>query len=112
MAFARCTLRISAHSTVSTCHGRHGDEATDAAYPMRLRSQAAKQAPEYETEEACMNDLSIEQMCRDLLTVAIRDGLVSSSTDYADPDPQVRSSGELCGMANKLTDMLRYTSSA
>ena len=55
-----------------------------------------------------MNDkkLSVEQMCRDLLEIAIRDGLVGPSAEYEDPDPQCRSGGEMCGMANLLLEFL------
>ena len=47
--------------------------------------------------------MSIEQMCRDLLEVAIREGLVAPSPDWEIPDPQCRTSGELAGMANRLS---------
>lgn len=52
--------------------------------------------------------LSIEQMCRDLLTQAIRDGLVELAyhSDDAHLDPQARTAGELCGMANLLQKFL------
>jgi len=52
--------------------------------------------------------MSVEQMCRDLLTQAISDGLVSPSTEYSE-DPQCRSSGELVGMANMLASYLSDT---
>lgn len=51
--------------------------------------------------------MSIEQMVRDLLEQALRDGLVRDTVLYADPDPQCRSSGELCGAANLLAKFLR-----
>lgn len=49
--------------------------------------------------------MTIEQMVRDLLTQAIKDGLVARA-DWTDPDPQYRSSGELVGVANMLTAYL------
>ena len=50
--------------------------------------------------------MSIEQMCRDLLTQAVADGLVGDPPDYDDPRPCVRTGGELVGMANLLQRML------
>ena len=50
---------------------------------------------------------TIEQMCRDLLEIAIRDGLVSETKWFERPNPQQRSSGELAGMANRLSVYLR-----
>lgn len=52
---------------------------------------------------------SVEQMCRDLLEVAIKDGLVglTNNSNYKNPDPQTRSSGELVGMANLLSRFLK-----
>ncbi len=46
--------------------------------------------------------LSIEQMVRNLLEAALKDGLVAASENYEDPDPQIRTAGELCGVANLL----------
>lgn len=53
--------------------------------------------------------LSLEQMTRDLLAKAIADDLVAPSENYGDPDPQLRTSGELAGVANLLGAMLRMT---
>lgn len=52
--------------------------------------------------------LTVEQMCRDLLTQAIRGGLVEMAyhSDDAHLDPQARPSGEMCGMANLLAKFL------
>jgi len=50
--------------------------------------------------------ISLEQMCRNLLEQAMNDGLVGDSNEYEDSDPQVRSSGELVGMANLLAKLL------
>ncbi len=50
--------------------------------------------------------ISTEQMCRDLLTQAIKDEIVAPSEMWANSDPQCRSSGELCGMANLLSGFL------
>lgn len=55
--------------------------------------------------------LTIEQMCRDLLTQACEDGLVISSGRQVDGrpgdrDPQHRSAGDLAGVANLLADMI------
>lgn len=54
--------------------------------------------------------MSIEQMCRDLLTQAIADGLVRppkrESFTSGNPDPQARNAGDLAGMANKMTAIL------
>ncbi len=50
---------------------------------------------------------SVEQMCRDLLTQALKDSLVSKSRYWSDGDPQARSAGEIVGMANMLADCLR-----
>ena len=51
---------------------------------------------------------SIEQICRDVLTEAINEGLVFPTTVvlFDDPDPQARSSGELVGVANVLHEAL------
>lgn len=46
--------------------------------------------------------ITIEQMCRELLEVAIDDDLVALTTDFDEPHPQNRSAGELVGMANML----------
>lgn len=58
-----------------------------------------------------MQKVSIEQMCRELLVVALRDGLVSNSKQYDDPDPQSRTAGDLAGVANKLEELLRVNGS-
>jgi len=51
---------------------------------------------------------SVEQICRDLLWVAINDSLVGWCDDeYENGDPQVRSAGELVGMANLLASHLK-----
>ena len=50
--------------------------------------------------------MTVEQMCRDLLEIAIRDGLVGSTKHFADADPQVRTSGDLVRMANKLAEFI------
>ena len=52
---------------------------------------------------------SIEQHCRDLLEIAIQEGLVApiESEVYADPDPQSRTDAELAGMANHLFQLLQ-----
>ncbi len=50
--------------------------------------------------------MSAEQMCRDLLTIAIRDGLVSYPTTTVDKYPQCLTSGELVGMANLLCQFI------
>lgn len=49
-------------------------------------------------------ELSIEQMCRDLLEIALKSGLASKAKNFDDPDPQARTSGELAAMANKLAE--------
>lgn len=51
---------------------------------------------------------SIEQICRDLLEVAIEDNLVRSETTWfwKDPHPQARSAGELWRVANVLKEWL------
>lgn len=57
--------------------------------------------------------ISIEQMCRDLLHLAIRDDLVRHPEDVFDGtlsselEPPAWSSGDLCGMANLLQSYLR-----
>ena len=56
--------------------------------------------------------ISPEQLCRDLLTQAITDGLVGEPTEFDDPDPQCRSAGELVGMANLLSRSLSREPSA
>jgi hypothetical protein len=50
--------------------------------------------------------LSVEQMVRDLLSQAIRDGIVAPAHSWTDADPQCRTAGELIGVANLLTSML------
>lgn len=52
--------------------------------------------------------MTIEQLARDILEVAIRDGLVSPAVkEWDDPDPQCRSSGELVAVANLISKFLR-----
>lgn len=52
--------------------------------------------------------VSIEQTCRDLLEIAVRDGLVGlKAREWADPHPQSRSNGELARMANALAEAMR-----
>jgi hypothetical protein len=53
--------------------------------------------------------VSIEQHCRDLLEVALNDGLVSLNRDEwgGDPHPQARTAGELCSVANCLSRILQ-----
>jgi len=48
---------------------------------------------------------TVEQMCRNLLTRAINDSLVTPFPDATDT-PQSLSSGDLAGMANLLSDYL------
>ncbi len=54
--------------------------------------------------------MSIEQMVRDLLEQAIKDGLVyaprRSSFGSGDPNPQARTAGDLCGVANMLNEFI------
>ena len=50
--------------------------------------------------------MTVEQMCRDLLEIAIRDGLVGKTKHFADADPQARTSCELVRMANKLAEFM------
>lgn len=52
------------------------------------------------------NQITIEQMCRELLAQALADGLVSPSTKYEDPNPLGRMTGELTGVANMLSDFI------
>jgi hypothetical protein len=57
--------------------------------------------------------MSVEQMCRDLLAKAIADELVSPAQSYnLDADPQKLTSGDLCGVANLLADMLKRSATA
>ena len=50
---------------------------------------------------------TVEQMCRDLLSMAISDGLVRlKADDIGEADPQNLTTGELCGMANKLSEFI------
>ena len=56
-----------------------------------------------------MKNLSAEQAVRDLLELAIKEGLVAPTTEYRDPDPQCRSSGELVALANYLHQWVRAT---
>jgi hypothetical protein len=52
--------------------------------------------------------MTVEQMCRDLLAQAIADRLVAPEREnWSDADPQIRSAGELTGVANLLSDYLR-----
>lgn len=52
---------------------------------------------------------SIEQTCRDILTLAIADGIVTFNTDNFEgtDDPQSMTSGDLCGVANLLQARMR-----
>jgi hypothetical protein len=51
--------------------------------------------------------MSVEQMVRDLLEKAIKEGLVAPAVGrWSDPSPQARSSGELAGTANLLQSLL------
>jgi hypothetical protein len=51
--------------------------------------------------------MTLEQAVRDLLTQAVKDGLVAPACHgWDDPDPQRRGSGELTGVANLLGDVL------
>jgi len=51
---------------------------------------------------------SLEQICREILSQAIADELVAKCTTlYKDPDPYVRTAGELAGLANLLQKLLR-----
>ena len=56
--------------------------------------------------------MSVEQMCRDLLTKAIADELVSPAQSYPMDDPQRLTSGDLSGVANLLADMLKRSNTA
>ena len=47
---------------------------------------------------------SVEQMCRDLLTQAIKDRLVNHVGMWQINDPQNRSSSDLAGMSNLLNE--------
>lgn len=52
--------------------------------------------------------MNIEQICRDLLEQAIKDGLVAKAyKKWDDPDPQCRTAGELGGVANLLQAAIR-----
>lgn len=51
---------------------------------------------------------TIEQAVRDILEQAVKDGLVAlAPLDWADPDPQCRSSGELAGCSEILAEFIR-----
>lgn len=51
--------------------------------------------------------MSIEQMVRDLLEQAIKDGLVNRARDkHINPDPQSFSSGQLTGCANVVCEWI------
>jgi hypothetical protein len=54
--------------------------------------------------------MTIEQMCRDLLQQAIKDGVAGSSFLRIDPDPQMLTTQELIGMADMLEAYFRYHS--
>lgn len=53
---------------------------------------------------------SVEEICRELLVQAIKDGLVRehdpSEFGNGDPDPMTRTAGDMCGMANLLVEAL------
>jgi hypothetical protein len=52
--------------------------------------------------DAVMNQ-SLEEDARDFLTLAIKDGLVAlAHGEWDNPDPQVRSTGEIVALANFL----------
>jgi glutaredoxin-related protein len=52
--------------------------------------------------------MTVEQMVRDILEQAVRDGLVAKAyRRWDDPSPQARTSGELVGTANLLLEFLR-----
>lgn len=53
---------------------------------------------------------TVELTCRELLDIAIRDGLVSPNSKR--PNPHDLSSGDLVGMANHLSDFLATLSTA
>ena len=51
---------------------------------------------------------TVEQICRDLLEIAVRDGIVRTNPDVmAYPHPQQMTSGDLVGMSNRLSEELR-----
>jgi len=50
---------------------------------------------------------TIEQMCRELLLVAYRTDIIGHEDSLS---PENLTSGDLCGMANKLSDYLRNES--
>jgi len=50
--------------------------------------------------------ISLEQIVRDILSAALRDGVVGPSAEYSDSDPQLRTSADLAGVANVLRDRL------
>ena len=51
--------------------------------------------------------MSVEEMCRRLLAVAVDNGLVELAPEnWERPDPEERSSGELVAMANLLSEFL------
>lgn len=50
---------------------------------------------------------TVEQVIRDILTAAIQDGIVEESIrNFADPDPQIRTAGELVSCGNILSSYL------
>jgi hypothetical protein len=58
--------------------------------------------------------MTIEQMCRNLLEAAMKDGSVRKplKRPHFDPHPQARSGGELAGMANMLQEYFREAAKA
>jgi hypothetical protein len=58
-----------------------------------------------------MAEKSVEQLCRDLLEAAIKDGVVRvNADDLGHSDPQRLSAGDMTGMANLLNEILGRTS--
>jgi hypothetical protein len=49
------------------------------------------------------SEISLEEMCRELLSAALRDGLIRMTDGMS---PSELSSGDLAGMANRLSDLL------
>ena len=47
--------------------------------------------------------MTLEQLCRDLLTAALREGLVLENPELEQPNPQCRSAGELTRLAALLS---------
>lgn len=50
--------------------------------------------------------MTAEQLVRDILVIAIEDGVVSLNSTLPQPDPQCRTSGELCRCANVVTQFV------